>query len=77
MEIQITAVTITPKCREKGDVEAVSAAVIEIIDKMEFVMDAAVNGANQSNSHYTLFSTIEKADAWGIGHKAGEESLTD
>jgi len=43
MEIQITQATITPKCREQGDVKALNIATDEIRQKIIMAMNADAN----------------------------------
>lgn len=39
--------------------------------------DCALNGANTTNCHFTIFSTWQKTIAWEQGQSAGEASKND
>ena len=56
MKLQITQATITTKCRERGDIQAINIALDEIKEKMIRTMKASVN----DNATFQIIATVER-----------------
>lgn len=46
-------------------------------DAWSYGVDCALNGANTENSHFRIFRTKERTDAWTAGKKSAEEYLSE